>query len=98
MDRFDKTLRNRTQLHFTVDAAVREIIDCSAERRNIRPFGRIHIDGQQVVFSIAVAYILRDVNRKRGIAPLMLSCGLSIDKDLCKAHHSLKIDKKAHSF
>jgi len=90
------TVRHRTQGNIAVNTSVAKVIYHPAEWRNIRPLRRIDVHGQYICFFFPIVNILSNLNGKRNIPTFVFSGKLPVYKDLCIAHHSVKVDKKAH--
>ena len=87
--------RHDAQGDFSVDAAIGQIVDAAAKGGRVRPFGRIHRDGD-LVFAVKADKI-RDLHAECRIAALVLPRGYAVDKNAGKIHHAFKVEEEALS-
>src|SRR5271154_2121266 len=97
-DVLDESLRDDAQGDFAIDAAEGQVVDLVAEGRNIGAFGRVEIDGQQVV-SVEVN-VRSELETERSVAALVFAEFGAVDPDGRGGHRAFEVyeDTPALSF
>ena len=90
-DIFDEDLRNRSDLHFSIDPPKRQIVDQAAERRDVASLGRVNDDGENVIS--VLLDMLRQLERERCVPAFVFAKLNAVDKDSRGRHHSCEIDE-----
>ena len=80
------------QPNFAIDAAVGQVVDHISKRRNIRALPRIHDHGKHIVPAGDKPCQLAG---KRCVPAQMFGQKRSVQKHLCRRHHTFKMQKQA---
>src|ERR1022692_30765 len=90
-DVFDESGGNDTQSNFAVDATEGEVVNLMPERRNVRAFGRVNLNGEHVV-GVKVE-MRRQFKRKRCVSSLVFAEANSIQPNRGSRHYPFEVDE-----
>src|SRR5208283_2213942 len=90
-DVFDKSGGNDTQRDIAVDATEGEVVNLMPERRNVRAFGRVNLNGQHVV-GVKIE-MRRQFKRERCVSSLVFAEANSIQPNRGSRHYPFEIDE-----